>query len=51
MSEEADRPAAGQPVMMATLVALSVFTVVCGIYAQPLEVWARNSLDILKAGM
>ena len=47
---EAERPAAGQPVMMATLVALSILTVVCGIVAQPLEVWARKSFDIL-AGM
>jgi NADH-quinone oxidoreductase subunit N len=51
LSKESGQPAAGQPVMLATLVALSVFTVVCGVYAQPLEVWARTSLDILKLGM
>jgi NADH-quinone oxidoreductase subunit N len=51
LATESDRPVTRQPVLLATLAALAVFTFACGLWAQPLEVLARSSLDILRAAL
>jgi NADH-quinone oxidoreductase subunit N len=48
LSEPSERTAAPQPMLVGSLVALGIATVVFGLYVDPLKDWANRSLDMLR---